>query len=203
MTEVFIDDSSNLSSNSSSTTSNNPSPDISLQNITNEDVFELIGQNVLSNWDSESEFSISKAFIDSDPLEQLKQIFSLSPNQLPTDWDEQVKKLLKQLTPTDYAIYGQQLCLSILNMKTESMKKKYELKKNKNASKSSPSLNLRPKKIPSHYQSSKTNKIPKSSSTSRSSILLTANKAQEYSKDKPFNRQIYTEFPPWLPTLND
>ena len=202
MTEVFVDDSSET--NSSTTTSNNPYSDIDTQNITKDELFEIIGQNVLTNWDSDSEFSLSKSYVESHPLEQLNHILSLPPDKLPRDWDDQVRKLLKKLSPTDFAIYGQQICLHLLDLKTEKKSKKSEMPKH-NASKSSPTIKMRPKRITSQYQlSSRTQKYPKvSPSSSRSSIILSASKAKEYTEDKPFNTQIYAEFPPWLPTLND
>ena len=184
-----------ISSNSFSPNTNSIS-----DNQTTDEIFEIIGQKVLSSWDFN--YDLSKSIIESDPLEQINHILSLPPERLPLDWDNRIRALLEKLSPADFAVYGKQICLNLLNIKANASRKSMTPARHL-SSKSSPTIKTNEKVPSSERKSSRKSYYYSPMRSSRSSLRSAKKIAHDSMKNKPTNDPLYTEFPPWLPTITE
>lgn len=162
-------------------------------NSATEGILEMIGQKVLSTWDPENEISfLSQSTFNVDPLQQIENILSTPPEKLPANWDSKVRALIEKLSPTDFAVYGKKICLSILDMKSKTLPK---------TPVSSPRTNHTISTPNSMKQDIDKERQP--SVRSERSYLRQIKKTSPKISPQVLNSQIYNEFPPWLPTITD
>lgn len=163
-------------------------------NTETEDILEMIGQKILSTWSDDQESSfLSQSTLSVDPLQQIETILSMSPEKLPPNWDSKLRKLIEELSPTDFAVYGKKICLSILDIKAKTL--------SKTSSPSSPRINHTLAAQNSLKHDNEKDRMP--SVRSERSYLRQIRKASPNKSRQVLNAQIYNEFPQWLPTITD
>ena len=145
--------------------------DANVTDLTGDDILEEIGQKILLSWDGEADGTLNQTLI-SDPLQEIFKMLE-SPNKYGSKWETKLKMLIEKLSPTDFAIYGKQICLKILEAKCLR------------------SVDDQCTKIPIKNKVDKLN-LEKSPTKKKSNKIT-----------KPVSEQLYTEFPEWLPTYND
>lgn len=159
-----------------------------------DEVYETIGQHVLSMWNSELDTdNLSTTAISPDPLNRIIELLSKSNNTISPDSKKELKSLFEQLTPADYAISGKELCLALL-----------ELSSLENSSKSSPkkeisslnTINIIPSNVNPTPKSEKVKKV------AQKQLPNSKINSQKQLKSKP-PAQLYDKFPAWLPTMTE
>lgn len=194
-----------------------------LDGSTVNDLFESIGLRVLDKWDSEqgdiSSFHNQSAFTTTSRLEKILETPS---NKLKPGWCNQLRSIIEEMEPTDFAIYGKRISLFLLAQQ--------ELSQNEENNKLSTTIEPPPSMtfddqsfsylIP-ELANSKLQHTPKSkkkqsrspkSPKSRGSPTISYASPQSFKNSSIYSsyvstppvmqqKSMYSHFPKWLPTM--
>ncbi|EAX89496.1 hypothetical protein TVAG_324750 [Trichomonas vaginalis G3] len=159
-----------------------------------DEMYENIGQQVLSMWNSDMETEdLSKSIISQDPLNRIISLLSKSSENLNQNAKEELKSLFEQLTPADYALSGKQLCLALLDFKFKQIETNTKKQKNVIVQVDIPSEIPEQKVIENRKKPKKTSSKPP--------FRPKVNTITPIQSKSP--SQLYGEFPAWLPTMTE
>lgn len=92
----------------------------------NNRLLEEIGQGVLAAYGDSGELLTCPSYI-----RRLLKLTSLPSNRLPVDWQDQVRIIMDQMSPMDFAIYGRSLTMFVLSNKPKVIESQGQLKRMK------------------------------------------------------------------------
>ena len=186
-----------------------------LDGSTVNDLFESIGLKVLDMWDSEqgeiSSFQNQSAFSTTSRLEKILETPS---NKLKPGWCNQLRSIVEEMEPTDFAIYGKRISLFLLAQQERSQNEEIKLNSTIEPppsitfddpsftymipSLTNSKLRHTPKSKVKHSRSPKT---PKSQGSPQ--FLKNNSIYPSYVSTPPVSQQksMYSHFPKWLPTM--
>lgn len=144
------------------------------------ELYEKIGHKILESYESDSQSDDFKISPKKDPVKRIKKLMETPIDELPPDWDEELKKQTDKLSLADYAVYGKQITSFLLEVQKKTRKQMSTLHEEKiiHSAKSSPSSSSHSKKNIHKYR-------PKEREITHKSLQL-----------KP------RKFPTWLPTYD-
>ena len=181
-----------------------------LDNSSVNDIFESIGMKVLDMWDTErGDVSIQFSQRSLNNAARLERLIETPPNRLPPNWSSQLRTIVEDMEPTDFAIYGKRISLFLLNMRDKedshlSLPNSYiastkpQRSQEMNISMNKAKTQVKPKSPKSPKSLKYFNIEQFDPSLSRSAFSPSPSPM----KNQP-QKSMYAQFPKWLPTMQN
>lgn len=154
----------------------------------NNELYENIGLKVLDMWHSDDELPSFNSTLVNDPIKQLEEILNTPIYKQRPNWTYDLREILENLSPADYAIYGKRIAMYLLNNQIHESKDDITIE----------SLDIQFDEK-SSFSSIPVTPVKKSSNRSPK------HHSPKYTKkhDISIISTAYPQFPQWLPTMHD
>lgn len=187
-----------------------------LDGSTVNDLFESIGLKVLDMWDSEQGDVSSIQNQSLNTTSKLEKMLETPSSKLKPGWCNQLRSIIEEMEPTDFAIYGKRLSLFLLAQQEHLQNEESKLNSTVEMPTSitfgdqssqfmipaltNPKTHRSPKSKSKHSHSPKTPKSRGSPSKIKNSSIYSS-----YMSTPPISQQksMYSHFPKWLPTMSN
>lgn len=181
-----------------------------LDGSTVNDLFESIGLKVLDMWDSEhptSSFLPNQSNLNN--TVNLEKIIDTPSNKLGSNWVSQLRSIIDEMEPTDFAIYGKRLCLFLLQHIDQQNDDKLNTTVEppismtfggQNSTSYIP-IKAKPKKAKS--PKSKHIRTPRSKMVNNNSFQSNLYNFNESTLASTPQKAVYPRFPEWLPNMKN